>query len=164
MSFDIPLIGDLSGLEIVHLQCHIGTDTLSLARRGAKHVVGLDFSPGSLHEARKLASKAAGGDKLSFVEANTYDALSMLDPASFDMVFTGIGALCWLPSIKRWAETVSALLRPGGRLFIREGHPMLWTMNEKITSAPTVGFPYFERVEPFIVDDGGMETPSPGPI
>src|ERR1700755_2145386 len=66
--FDIPLLPDVTGLDIVHLQCHIGTDTISLARRGAKRVVGLDFSPASLKEAQRLADNAAGGAKLSFVE------------------------------------------------------------------------------------------------
>ena len=54
----------------------------------------------------------------------------MLEPASFDLVFTGIGALCWLPSVREWADVVAALLRPGGRLFIREGHPMLWSLSD----------------------------------
>lgn len=155
VQFDIPLMGDISGLEIVHLQCHIATDTLSLVRRGAKHVTGLDFSPAAIKEAKDLAVKAVGGDKLNFVEASIYDALDALPPASFDMVFTGIGALCWIPSIKRWAETVAALLKPGGRLFIRECHPALWAIDETVTDSLTIGIPYFERDEPHVYDESG---------
>ena len=59
----------------------------------------------------------------------------MLGRGAFDLVFTGIGALCWLPDIRRWAEVVSALLRPGGRLFLREGHPMMWALDEFRTTA-----------------------------
>lgn len=29
--------GSIAGLDIIHLQCHIGTDTISLARCGADH-------------------------------------------------------------------------------------------------------------------------------
>ncbi len=48
----------------------------------------------------------------------------------FDLVYTGIGALCWLPDVQRWAGVVAALLRPGGRLFMREGHPVLWAIDD----------------------------------
>ncbi|KAK4508178.1 hypothetical protein PRZ48_001916 [Zasmidium cellare] len=155
VKFDIPLMGDITGLEIVHLQCHIATDTLSLVRRGAKRATGLDFSGAAIKEAKHLAAKAVGGDKLDFVEASVYDALEVLPAASFDMVFTGIGALCWIPSIKQWAETVAALLKPGGRLFIREYHPALWAIDDTIQTALVTGIPYFERDEPHVYDDSG---------
>ena len=137
----------------MHLQCHIGTDTLSLARRGAKSVVGLDFSGASINEARRLAASAAGGEKVRFVEASTYDALTVLEPASFDLVFTGVGALCWLPNIKQWAQIVASLLRPGGRLFIREGHPMLWAVDESVMTDLAIRFPYFETPEPMAFEN-----------
>ncbi|MET0955870.1 MAG: class I SAM-dependent methyltransferase, partial [Cryobacterium sp.] len=117
--FDLDRLGDITGLRTVHLQCHIGTDTLSLARLGAR-VTGLDFSPVALAEARTLVAET--GDGVDFVESDVYSALSVLEPASFDLVYTGIGALCWLPSIDRWAAVVAGLLAPGGRLFLREGH------------------------------------------
>ncbi|WP_345065876.1 class I SAM-dependent methyltransferase [Leifsonia kafniensis] len=77
----------------------------------------------------------------------------MLTAESFDLVYTGIGALCWLPSIERWAETVAALLKPGGRLFIREGHPVLWATDEDISDSLHIVYPYFERDEPLVFDD-----------
>jgi SAM-dependent methyltransferase len=100
-----------------------------------------------------LAANAAGGEKLSFVEAPTYDALEVLKPASFDMVFTGIGAICWLPSIKQWAEVVAGLLKPGGRFFIREAHPILWSLDEKITTDLAIRYAYFETTEPMMFQD-----------
>jgi SAM-dependent methyltransferase len=137
----------------VHLQCHIGTDTISLARLGAS-MTGLDFSPAALAEASRLAGRT--GDDARFVEADVYDAVSVLGAAGFDLVFTGIGALCWLPSIRRWAGVVAGLLRPGGRLFIREGHPMLWALaDSREDSLVVVEYPYFERPEPLVWDDGG---------
>ncbi|WP_433733094.1 class I SAM-dependent methyltransferase [Nocardia sp. CA-129566] len=149
--FDLPLLGDIRGLRGVHLQCHIGTDTISLARLGAR-MTGLDFSPASLAQARLLAEKT--GAPVNFVESDVYDAVSALGTAQFDLVFTGIGALCWIPSIDRWARTVADLLRPGGRLFLREGHPMLWAIDETRTDRPTVGYPYFEMPEPMVFSDG----------
>ena len=150
--FDLPLLGDLDGVRGVHLQCHIGTDTISLARLGAT-MTGLDFSGASIGEARRLAE--ASGAAIDFVEANVYDALDVLPPESFDLVFTGIGALCWLPDVRRWAHVVAGLLRRGGRLFIREGHPMLWAIDESHRDALVVGYPYFERPEPIVDDDPG---------
>jgi SAM-dependent methyltransferase len=151
--FDLPLLGDISGLRGVHLQCHIGTDTLSLARLGAT-MTGLDFSPAGLDQARELARRA--GSAIDFVEADVYDADSVLDPGSFDLVYTGIGALCWLPSISRWARVVADLLRPGGRLFIRDCHPMLAALaDDRPDDLLVVDLPYFERAEPSIWDQGG---------
>src|SRR3954454_16876455 len=116
--YDRPRLGRLDGLDVVHLQCHLGTDTVSLARLGARSTTGLDFSPSALKEARALAARA-GGD-VTFVEGDVYDAVGLLGGARFDLVYTGIGAICWLPDIRRWAEVVAGLLRPGGRLFMRE--------------------------------------------
>jgi SAM-dependent methyltransferase len=151
--FDLPLLGDVEGLRGVHLQCHIGTDTVSLSRLGAR-MSGLDFSPPALEQARRLAS--ATGAEVEFVEADLYDAVDALGAGRFDLVFTGIGALCWLPDIDRWAEVVAQLLAPGGRLFVREGHPMLWTLDETRTDTLAVEAPYFEREEPYV--DVSLET------
>ena len=151
--FDLPLLGDIGGLRCVHLQCHIGTDTVSLARLGAD-MTGLDFSSASLVEARRIASLA--GADVRFVEAEVYDAAGVLGPEPFDLVYTGIGALCWLPDIARWAQVVAALLRPGGRLFIREGHPMLWAIDDpRPDGLLAVEYPYFEREEPSVFDEEG---------
>jgi SAM-dependent methyltransferase len=150
--FDLDRLGDITGLAGVHLQCHIATDTVSLARLGAR-MTGLDFSPLSLREARRLAEQAQ--TPVRFVEADLYSALGMLDPASFDLVYTGIGALCWRPDIARWARTVAGLLRPGGRLFVREMHPMLGTIDESHADRPLFDYPYFEGAEPMVFDDGG---------
>jgi len=153
VTFDRPLLGDLSGLRGVHLQCHIGTDTVSLSRLGAR-MTGLDFSSASIDQARALVGRS--GDDVSFVESDVYDAVTALRAEQFDLVFTGIGALCWLPSISRWAATVAALLKPGGRLFIREGHPMLWSLADaRPDGLLVVDFPYFEQVEPEVFEDGG---------
>jgi SAM-dependent methyltransferase len=147
--FDRALLGDISGLRGVHLQCHIGTDTVSLARLGAV-MTGLDFSPPALEQARALARLAAPGT--GFVLADVYDAAAVLPAGGFDLVYTGIGALCWLPDIRRWAGVVASLLRPGGRLFVREAHPVLMSLADPVAGDPdprlAVEYPYFERPEP----------------
>jgi SAM-dependent methyltransferase len=151
--FDRTRLGDVRGLRGVHLQCHIGTDTLSLHRLGAR-MTGLDLSPASLDQARRLA--AAAQADIHYVEAELYAATDVLEPGSFDLVYTGIGALCWLPDIRRWARTVADLLRPGGRLFMREGHPMLWALAEgRPDGLLAVEYPYFETEQPLVFDEPG---------
>jgi SAM-dependent methyltransferase len=153
VQFDVPRLGDIAGLHGVHLQCHIGTDTISLARLGAR-MTGLDFSPAALTEARRIAALA--GAEVDFVQADVYDAVSVLGAGRFDLVFTGVGALCWLPDIRRWARTVADLLRPGGRLFVREGHPILWTLDDTRPDGLLVAIdPYFETPEPYVDEDEG---------
>lgn len=151
--FDLERLGDIRGLRGVHLQCHIGTDTVSLARLGAQ-MTGVDFSPAALVEARRL-NELAGAD-VEFVESELHGAFGALGERTFDFVFTGIGALCWLPSIRAWAEVVSQLLAPGGRLFIREGHPMLWALAETTPQEGlVVEYPYFETAAPLVWEDSG---------
>jgi SAM-dependent methyltransferase len=151
--FDLPRLGDIRGLKGVHLQCHIGTDTVSLARLGAT-MTGLDFSPPALIEARKLAS--ALNLDVDFVESDLYGAPDVLPNGVYDLVFTGIGALCWLPDIRRWADVVARLLKPGGRLFVREGHPVLWSLaDDRADGLLVIAEAYFETVEPIISDIPG---------
>ena len=125
VAYDRPGLGDLTGLDVVHLQCHIGTDTLSLARLGGR-VTGVDFSPSALAVARDLAT--AAGVNVHYVESELYAVPAVLG-SEFDLVYTGVGALCWLPDIAGWARVVAALLRPGGRLYLRDAHPMLMTLD-----------------------------------
>ena len=151
--FDLPRLGDIAGLRGVHLQCHIGTDTVSLARLGAR-MTGLDLSPAALVEARRLAEQA--GADVDFVETDTYSAVGVLGREQFDLVFTGIGAICWLPDIARWAQVVADLLRPGGRLFIREGHPVLWALDDaRPDSLLALKYPYFEHEQALVFDEPG---------
>ena len=155
VDFDCKLLGDVDDLDVVHLQCHIGTDTLSLARLGAR-VTGVDQSTASLEAARTLFSSVdAPGD---FVESNVYDAVTALGDRRFDLVYTGVGAINWLPDVMRWAEVCAALLRPGGRFFMREGHPMAYTLDDTVSSddadaALRLKYPYFETDEPLTFDD-----------
>lgn len=117
-------VGELAGLDVVHLQCHIGLDTISLKHLGAKSATGLDFSPRAIAAARDFAARA--GADVRFVEASVYDAPQALGQA-YDLAFVTWGAINWLDDISRWARAVAGVLRPGGRLYLLEGHP---TMNQ----------------------------------
>ena len=110
-------------------------------------MIGLDFSSAAVQAARDLVARS--GDDLSFVQADVYDAVTELGADRFDLVYTGIGALGWLPNIKAWAAVVTELLAPGGRLFLREAHPMLWALDEHAGDGRlVVEYPYFELPEP----------------
>jgi len=149
---DRSRLPDLSGRDVVHLQCHIGTDTLSLARLGAKTVTGYDFSPSALAVARNLARNA--DVDITYVEGELYDAVEILGPRRFDVVYTGTGAIGWLPDIRGWARVVSELLRPGGVLHLHEGHPVLWSLDDRDDDLLVVEYPYFETTEPVVIDEG----------
>lgn len=159
--FDVPRLGDVTGLRGLHLQCHIGTDTLSLARLGAR-MTGLDFSPASLVQARLLAERT--GTPVEYVESDVYSAPSVLPHGAFDLVYTGIGAIGWLPSIERWADVVATLVAPGGRLFLREGHPMLWALDERLPDDLVVRFPYFETPEPVVWEEADTYVTTDAPV
>lgn len=115
-------LGDLAGSDVLHLQCHLGTETLAFARAGAR-TAGLDLSGRSIDEARRIS--AAAGLEIDYVQADVYDAADAFGGRQFDVVYTGKGALCYLPDLPKWVSAVNALLRPGGRLYVVEFHPLL---------------------------------------
>jgi SAM-dependent methyltransferase len=125
--FEAAEVGDVAGRRLVHLQCHLGLDTLSWARNGAQ-VTGLDFSEPAIEAARSLAASLA--IDASFVTADVYDAVTALGRQRFDVVYTGIGALVWLPDLSRWARVVAELLEPGGFLYLVEGHPFAQVLDD----------------------------------
>ena len=105
------------------------------------HGAGL-LAQRALAQARDLAARA--GVDVRFVESELYGAPAALG-TTYDLVYTGVGALNWLPDIAGWATVVAALLRPGGRLHLREGHPMLWSLADpRPDGLLSVEYPYFE--------------------
>ena len=157
VEFDRPYLGDLAGVAAVHLQCHIGTDTVSLARLGAD-ITGIDFSEPAIEVARDLARRC--GIDARFVVGDVHDAPSLLG-RTYDLVYTGVGALNWLPDIGAWAAVVADVLRPGGRLHLTEGHPMAMTLSDDATPDNLLlDFPYFEGQPPshFVSDTSYLGT------
>jgi SAM-dependent methyltransferase len=128
---------DLRGRDVVHIQCHIGFDTIVLARRGAR-VTGVDFSRASLDKAEDLARRC--GVDVEWVQADAAALPSSLN-GRFDMAYATIGAICWIEDIGAWMRCAAATLRPGGRLVIVEIHP-LYAMVEAAGEPLRLDFPY----------------------
>lgn len=152
----------VDGLDVLHVQCHLGFDAVSLARRGAR-VVGVDFSPVALRRARAIA-RACGVDA-RYVEG---DATAL--PASlhgrFDVAYATIGVLCWIGDVAAWMRSVAACLRPGGRLVLVDGHPLANMIGDG-ESEPELraSFPYafdgphvFDQQGTYAGGDSGLTT------
>jgi SAM-dependent methyltransferase len=139
----------IEGKQLLHLQCHIGTDTLSLALDGAK-VTGVDFSPGSIQIARELAQMM--NIPAEFRVANVLDLPEGV-LGEYDIVYTSQGVLCWISDINRWAQTVSHHLKPGGIFYIFEIHPTLMMFDDNQADSFQIKYPYFHRPEPLHLDD-----------
>ncbi|BDZ45964.1 class I SAM-dependent methyltransferase [Naasia aerilata] len=143
--------GSVKGLRLIHLQSHIGTDSISWARLGAD-VVGVDFSRESVQAAHALAARA--GVDCRFFECDVVDAARVVGER-FDVVYTSIGVLNWLPDLPRWAEAVRDLLAPGGVFFLRDAHPMLNAVAfDSPVDALRLGRPYFGLEGPIRYEDG----------
>ncbi len=147
----ISRVGELHGKSLIHLQCHMGMETLGWTRLGAR-AVGVDFSGRAIERAEHLRDEL--GLDTRFFEANVYDAPAVVGE-TFDVVFVSIGSICWLPDIARWARVVSAMLEPGGMLLMNDVHPMLSTLDD---AAGEPGFalryPYLDSPRMIFDDDG----------
>lgn len=138
---ELTELPDVEGKTLLHLQCHFGLDTLSWARKGAI-VTGVDFSPVAIEQANQI--KVASKLKAQFICSDVYAFGSRVN-TNYDIVFTSYGALCWLPCITKWAETVATCLKPGGRFYIVEFHPTYYL---------TAGYCYFHSSEPDVEEEG----------
>jgi SAM-dependent methyltransferase len=146
-------IGPLAGLRVLHLQCHFGRDSLTLAQRGAT-VVGLDFSGPAIAAARALATELGLIGRARFIEADLYDTPQAVSE-SFDLVFVNWGSINWLPDIRRWAEIVADFLNPGGALYLADGHPCALVFDDEKRmpdGMPGYYLPYFVG-QPIRFDD-----------
>jgi SAM-dependent methyltransferase len=126
-SIEAAELGDISQKRVLHLQCHIGTDTLALVRHGAI-ATGLDFSAEAVRTARRLADEA--GLKADFVHGRV-DEAPRLTPGPFDLVFVTWGTICWLPDLTVWAHVIATVLAPGGELYLADAHPGFMLMEER---------------------------------
>ena len=145
--YEIDEVGPVAGKDLLHLQCHFGIDTLSWARLGAR-VTGADFSEAAVTLARSVAAEI-GIDDARFVRSDLYDLPNVLD-GDFDVVYTSRGVLGWLPDIRRWAQVVAHFVRPGGRFYVTEIHPIAQALeNEGVEPGEiVVRYPYWEHAAP----------------
>ncbi|HET7029344.1 MAG TPA: class I SAM-dependent methyltransferase [Candidatus Limnocylindrales bacterium] len=152
--YELEEIGPVDGLDVLHLQCHFGMDTLSFARLGAR-VTGADFSHAAVELARRVAVDIGHLDA-RFVESDVYDLPNALE-GDFDLVYTSRGVLGWLPDIRGWARVIAHFVRPGGRFYITEIHPVAQAFeNEGVAPGELrLSYPYWEHVAPLTFDVQG---------
>ncbi|MBS1517102.1 MAG: class I SAM-dependent methyltransferase [Bacteroidetes bacterium] len=123
---ETKLLGDINGKSILHLQCHFGQDTISLARAGAE-VTGVDFSDNAVRKAEELSE--ATKTSAEFICSGIYELKQKLD-RKFDIVYTSYGVIGWLPDLGKWAEIISHFLKPEGKFVMVEFHQMLWMFDD----------------------------------
>ncbi|MCB9197505.1 MAG: class I SAM-dependent methyltransferase [Flavobacteriales bacterium] len=139
-SIELDLLSDIKKKKIIHLQCHFGQDSISLARLGAE-VAGLDFSEKAISKAIELSQKE--NLNIKFVCADVYDATKVIKD-KYDIVFTSYGTIGWLPDLNKWANTIKNLLKPGGKLIFVEFHPAIWMFDDNFKE---IQYSYFNREE-----------------
>jgi ubiquinone/menaquinone biosynthesis C-methylase UbiE len=148
-SIELELLGDVRGKKILHLQCHFGQDSISLARLGAE-VTGIDLSDKAIGKAIELAEITGTSDQCTFVESDVYELPNVLED-SFDIVFTSYGTVTWLPDTDKWAGVIAHYLKPGGQFVFAEFHPVVWMFNEDFDD---VGYNYFNAGPIFETEEG----------
>ena len=145
--YEADEVGDVTGKTLLHLMCHIGLDTMSWARLGAK-ATGMDFSQEAVDFANGLAQELELDAR--FV-CSDVDRLPDNLEGQFDIVYTSNGVLHWLPDLKRWAEVIAHFMKPGGMFYITEIHPFAQALDDKDDSTdPRLGYPYFHRKDPMM--------------
>jgi SAM-dependent methyltransferase len=160
LPLELGELGDVSGRRLLHLQCHFGLDTLSWARRGAE-VTGVDFSPQAIATARRLAQELSIPAR--FIESNIY-TLPEVHHERYDIVYTGYGALCWLPDLDRWAKVVARSLRPGGVFYVLDSHPIMDMIDYDVPDRVELKLRYFTDGEPEMEDSPNTYTDSDRPL
>jgi SAM-dependent methyltransferase len=146
-SIELELLEDISGKNILHLQCHFGQDTMTFSRMGAK-ATGIDFSDKAVEKAREFSAKL--NLDTSFICCDIYDAPKHIDE-QFDIVFTSYGTIGWFPDLDKWAKVVSHFLKPNGQFIMADFHPVVWMFDNDFKE---VFYSYF-NIEPIIEEESG---------
>jgi len=144
---ELDLLEDLSGKDLLHLQCHFGQDTFSLERLGAT-VTGVDFSDNALMHARAIGEQL--NSRATFIQSDIYSLPQCLDK-KYDVVFSSYGTIGWLPDIRKWANIVSTYLKPGGTFYFVEFHPAVWMFDNDFNQ---ISYSWFNG-EPIIEEEEG---------
>ncbi len=153
---EAPLLGEVSDRTILHLQCHFGQDTLSLARMGAK-VTGIDLSDEAIEVGRSLAKKL--NLEAQFHATDVYSTPDFVKN-QFDIVFTSYGTIGWLPDLDKWAKVIVDSLKPGGTFVMAEFHPVVWMFDNDFNE---VKYTYFKS-DPIEETEDGTYADTEAPI
>lgn len=157
-SIELGLLGNVNNKTILHLQCHFGQDSISLAKMGA-YVTGVDFSEAAIEAARKLSTDTYC--TAEFICCNIYDLGNHLDK-SFDIVFTSYGTIGWLPDLNKWAYIISKYLKAGGSFIFAEFHPVVWMFNDSFKKITYNYFNEGEIIEPYSGTYADLKAPISG--
>ena len=152
---ELELLGDLRGKKVLHLQCHFGQDSISLAKLGAE-VTAVDLSDKSIETAKELATQM--GVEVNFMCSDVYDISDDLHD-QFDLVFTSYGAIPWLPNLDIWADIISKCLKKDGRFLIVEFHPVIWMLDDDFKE---ITYSYFNTGEIKDTEEGTYANPESG--
>lgn len=144
---ELDLLGDVKGKKILHLQCHFGQDTISLARMGAI-VTGIDLSDASIKKAKEIAATTTSSAK--FICSSVYDLPNHLDD-TFDIVFATYGTIPWLPDLDKWGNVIQHFLKPGGLFVFAEFHPVIWMFDDDLEKVAY----HYNNVAPIIEEETG---------
>lgn len=155
-SIELNMLGDIKGKKLLHLQCHFGQDSISLARMGA-HVTGMDISDKAIEKANELAGKA--NQKVDFICCDIYDLPTYLNE-QFDIIFTSYGVIGWLPDLDKWAQIINRFLKPGGRFIMAEFHPVVWMFDDDFEK---IEYSYFKK-DPIVEIETGTYTNREAPV
>ena len=152
---EIDEVGPIGSKSLLHLQCHFGMDTMSWSRLGAR-ATGVDISDRAIEVARELNHEL--GLNVRFIRANIYDLPSIIDE-QFDIVYTAVGVLCWLPDLSAWSQVVARCLKPGGTFYVLDDHPAARIFE----SVPTYGDVFdLKPLNSYFPDETGMQFPGGG--
>lgn len=142
---ELQLLGDISGKDVLHLQCHFGQDSISLSKLGA-NVTGVDFSERAIELATELAAKTSA--KVQFISCNLYEVPDVISK-KFDIVFSSYGVISWLPDLDKWAKVISDSLKPNGTFIFVEFHPVIWMFDDHFDK---IQYNYFNEGEIVEID------------
>lgn len=148
-SVELDILGDISNQRLLHAHCHIGLDTISLART-AKLVLGVDFSPKSVEVATDLAFRA-NIKNVSFLERDCQDLHRDRRTRDFDLYYAAYGVLVWVSDLTTWFKEAYQALKPGGRLILIDEHPVsaMFSGDRQHTDI-VMDAPYFEHLGPYL--------------
>ncbi|MFD1768937.1 class I SAM-dependent methyltransferase [Sphingobacterium suaedae] len=153
---ELALLGDVTDKNILHLQCHFGQDSLSLARLGAC-VTGVDLSDKAIDEAIDLAREIQVSAE--FICCDIYELPKNLHQ-TYDIVFTSYGTIGWLPDIHQWASVIAHFLKPGGKFVFVEFHPAVWMFDDNFHE---ISYNYF-NTGPIVEQEDGTYADRNAPL
>lgn len=142
---------DVRDKSVAQLCCNNARELLSIKNLGAGRCVGFDFSQAFLDQGRELAETA--GQELELVQTEI-TAIPESFNGSFDLAVMTIGVLGWMPDLSAFFETVQRVLKPGGRLFLYEDHPILNMYPTGEQPMPPVPDESYFRSTPYKEDEG----------